>query len=129
MVASYSSRRFGRSLVHYVGGRLGNAVAAFFIFAWLARYLPEQDYANYIAAYACLELGLVIFGFGMEWVPAVYIPLVRVKGTPQALAGFVWECALIQAILLLIGSIAFFLLRSEERRVGKECRSRWSPYH
>src|SRR2546422_11442922 len=21
------------------------------------------------------------------------------------------------------------LMRSEERRVGKECRSRWSPYH
>src|SRR5258708_37757320 len=23
----------------------------------------------------------------------------------------------------------FRILRSEERRVGKECRSRWSPYH
>ena len=23
----------------------------------------------------------------------------------------------------------FYLARSEERRVGKECRSRWSPYH
>ena len=23
----------------------------------------------------------------------------------------------------------FFDARSEERRVGKECRSRWSPYH
>ena len=23
----------------------------------------------------------------------------------------------------------FFAERSEERRVGKECRSRWSPYH
>ena len=22
-----------------------------------------------------------------------------------------------------------YLRRSEERRVGKECRSRWSPYH
>ena len=22
-----------------------------------------------------------------------------------------------------------YLARSEERRVGKECRSRWSPYH
>ena len=22
-----------------------------------------------------------------------------------------------------------FKIRSEERRVGKECRSRWSPYH
>ena len=29
------------------------------------------------------------------------------------------------------GGIAKFLdiARSEERRVGKECRSRWSPYH
>src|SRR5688572_31572367 len=25
--------------------------------------------------------------------------------------------------------IAFLALRSEERRVGKECRSRWAPYH
>ena len=24
---------------------------------------------------------------------------------------------------------AAMLMRSEERRVGKECRSRWSPYH
>src|ERR1039458_6371072 len=24
---------------------------------------------------------------------------------------------------------AIFAVRSEERRVGKECRSRWSPYH
>ena len=27
--------------------------------------------------------------------------------------------------LILMGA----LVRSEERRVGKECRSRWSPYH
>ena len=25
--------------------------------------------------------------------------------------------------------ICVFSVRSEERRVGKECRSRWSPYH
>ena len=29
--------------------------------------------------------------------------------------------------IYLIGGVAAF--RSEERRVGKECRSRWSPYH
>ena len=34
-----------------------------------------------------------------------------------------------------IGKVPFLSLhgkygnRSEERRVGKECRSRWSPYH
>ena len=29
-----------------------------------------------------------------------------------------------------VGALVCCLLsRSEERRVGKECRSRWSPYH
>ena len=27
------------------------------------------------------------------------------------------------------GNISYYFDRSEERRVGKECRSRWSPYH
>ena len=32
--------------------------------------------------------------------------------------------------LVLTGVMAMSVLtRSEERRVGKECRSRWSPYH
>src|SRR2546422_1148896 len=30
---------------------------------------------------------------------------------------------------LLAIQLAGVLVRSEERRVGKECRSRWSPYH
>ena len=29
----------------------------------------------------------------------------------------------------IIISVGCFGHRSEERRVGKECRSRWSPYH
>src|SRR3712207_6585441 len=29
----------------------------------------------------------------------------------------------------LVPAVALAPLRSEERRVGKECRSRWSPYH
>ena len=28
-----------------------------------------------------------------------------------------------------IGLAYYITTRSEERRVGKECRSRWSPYH
>src|SRR2546427_10358712 len=31
--------------------------------------------------------------------------------------------------LALKGAALIELTRSEERRVGKECRSRWSPYH
>src|SRR5574337_1545789 len=37
---------------------------------------------------------------------------------------------LIGVVLLIIATfIGKFAARSEERRVGKECRSRWSPYH
>ena len=32
-------------------------------------------------------------------------------------------------ILFVVSFALQKLLRSEERRVGKECRSRWSPYH
>src|SRR3989441_1367892 len=34
-----------------------------------------------------------------------------------------------QARLAETGAAGVVLKRSEERRVGKECRSRWAPYH
>src|SRR3989440_6189767 len=39
-----------------------------------------------------------------------------------------WPVLALAALLLLIPLLPF-THRSEERRVGKECRSRWSPYH
>ena len=40
------------------------------------------------------------------------------------------ECPAMSVILITIHENPEYLLeRSEERRVGKECRSRWSPYH
>ena len=42
-----------------------------------------------------------------------------------------WILFLISAIGFIMSSLGNFwaMFRSEERRVGKECRSRWSPYH
>ena len=36
---------------------------------------------------------------------------------------------LVEAVKGYMGHERETLVRSEERRVGKECRSRWSPYH
>ena len=33
------------------------------------------------------------------------------------------------AVAFVVGLLGAAITRSEERRVGKECRSRWSPYH
>ena len=47
-----------------------------------------------------------------------------------ALLAFIW---LVPIAWLLLTSFStdkgINFTRSEERRVGKECRSRWSPYH
>ena len=37
--------------------------------------------------------------------------------------------ALLLALTMVLSLAACGGNRSEERRVGKECRSRWSPYH
>ena len=34
-----------------------------------------------------------------------------------------------KTIVIITNDSVLALCRSEERRVGKECRSRWSPYH
>ena len=39
-----------------------------------------------------------------------------------------WTLLFIGSMLTLIAFLTQYA-RSEERRVGKECRSRWSPYH
>ena len=43
--------------------------------------------------------------------------------------GMNWEIGIDIYTLMCIKQITNKNLRSEERRVGKECRSRWSPYH
>ena len=40
----------------------------------------------------------------------------------------VWS-GIVVIVFYLLAVLADFIARSEERRVGKECRSRWSPYH
>ena len=47
---------------------------------------------------------------------------------PQAFRNMI-PILLTQAIVLFQDTSLVYVVRSEERRVGKECRVRWSPYH
>ena len=42
---------------------------------------------------------------------------------------FLTACTLAAVLCIWHGVQSAEIDRSEERRVGKECRSRWSPYH
>ena len=69
------------------------------------------------------EIGFTIISITLSLI-AVFIPLFLMGGYVGKL--FQEFAITITAALLLSLIIS---LRSEERRVGKECRSRWSPYH
>src|SRR2546430_2621064 len=65
--------------------------------------------------------------------PEDYVSVIAYDMRPTPLTDFTNDPHRIQQVIsLLLQSTPAFSdsnLRSEERRVGKECRSRWSPYH
>src|SRR2546426_8420927 len=80
------------------------------------------------------QVGLLLLGvivLLLSWIAVTYFHVAYLLGyltgifTPN---GSILRVTLIAALGGLILSIPIFR-RSEERRVGKECRSRWSPYH
>ena len=102
-----------------------------------------------------LSFGLMAAGDGQRWWP---LALGGVVGIATGVLTFVQPAAMALALVYVIGawavvtgileivaairlrtvisnewlmglSGALSIVRSEERRVGKECRSRWSPYH
>src|SRR3712207_9481047 len=102
-----------------------------------------------LSAFALLAAALLLGGMG--FFAAVLAPLIFTALPADAAGRFVrrvfpayylWiiASAAVGALALLplrlpdaigLGLVAASTvwLRSEERRVGKECRSRWSPYH
>src|SRR5687767_15996180 len=68
-------------------------------------------------AKAIFALALVCFFWGTTWLASKegvrHMPALQMAGIRQLIGGTCY--------------VIFF--RSEERRVGKECRSRWSLYH
>ena len=75
-------------------------------------------------------LSVTALGFakgGFSGVGMISTPLLALVMAPLEAA------AILLPLLLLQDCISVWVFRkdwrSEERRVGKECRSRWSPYH
>src|SRR3712207_1746303 len=81
--------------------------------------IPYMDRLDYVSP-MCMEHSYVL---AMEKLLGLEVPL-----RAQYLRVFFAELTRISNHLLNIGS-HIMDVRSEERRVGKECRSRWSPDH
>src|SRR3712207_8910460 len=63
------------------------------------------------------------------WTPLAGMTVSRVSSTRSLVASDVGEPFGTTLMSAAVPSSDTCGARSEERRVGKECRSRWSPYH
>src|SRR5256885_11210479 len=73
---------------------------------------------------------LPIFESGLLWSLAAAFLSLEQWGTGRTATGYMGAAGLILVSSIVENSYQLaYHDRSEERRVGKECRSRWSPYH
>src|ERR1043165_9545644 len=85
------------------------------------------------------SLEAILQGASPEVLKSTGIKLFNFQMTGMLIGGLLWGIwgdkkgrlsVLFGSILLYsLANIVNAFVRSEERRVGKECRSRWSPYH
>src|SRR2546430_14964340 len=124
------------------------ALAGLAVFLVVPPFLPEWitflltlAWAKALAVLGIVLLlprGLLTFGHALYYAVGAYTAGFAVKflGVHDGLVVLVLAVvtgagasALLGLLLARYRGVHFGLLRSEERRVGKECRSRWSPYH
>ena len=106
--------------------------------AMILRRLRSVGYSE-IAANAAYgsytTLALSVYALVPTLLSSVALPLVPLLSSAIAAGDRGRQASLIRAsyrltaIISLPASLGLAMFRSEERRVGKECRSRWSPYH
>ena len=84
-----------------------------FVFSFLILCLAEQKF--FILMKYSLPLSIIVF-FNNQWL-LLFSNILLISSL------------LLLALHSFLDSLFYFSFRSEERRVGKECRSRWSPYH
>src|SRR2546429_4512316 len=140
------------SLLMISGGQVGSSFAlkqalGAAVGGIVATLLARSDYRKWqraawpVLAVCAVLLVLPLLPFTYAIAPSIHgarrcVNLGFVTVQPSELAKFavvVWTAMLAakkgERIRTFQYGLLPFLVRSEERRVGKECRSRWSPYH
>src|SRR2546429_2380595 len=96
----------------------------FFFFSSRRRHTRcSRDWSSDVCS-SDLKPDTLLFNIWTACVAFLMVTLLK-----RSVSGFAGRLGVTTASSLVKPSVLFANVRSEERRVGKECRSRWSPYH
>src|SRR2546427_10232693 len=76
--------------------------------------------------FVLLNEGIGSYTTDLDWTGGTAAPVASRQQAPADLLPRIYSSGL-HSNAKNLSQVA--IIRSEERRVGKECRSRWSPYH
>src|SRR3712207_6640250 len=121
----------GRMQMRYGPNRVG-PFGAFQPLAEIVKFAVKQNSRPYTSTEVLFVLApaILIITAVSAFAIVPFGDTVDIFGTDVGLYGI--DVSIGVLYVFAFGAIAFYGLmlgRSEERRVGKECRSRWSPYH
>ena len=77
-----------------------------------------------ILALGAVVVATILLSYRRLFAITLHEDLARTSGVPVTALNL-----MLTVLTALTTVVAMRMVRSEERRVGKECRSRWSPYH
>ena len=79
--------------------------------------------SSQIATFATIFFSMILVN---NYVLVQFLGICPFLGVSKKLDSSVGMGLAVIVVMVIATAVTF---RSEERRVGKECRSRWSPYH
>src|SRR3712207_6959214 len=111
------------TILYFIYFFLYDIVFFFFFFFFSSRRRHTRYWRDWSSDVCSSDLFWELFDlFQFLYLPSVY------SDSPSLLDSVFGGCTILRICSFLLG-YPICWHRSEERRVGKECRSRWSPYH
>ena len=91
---------------------------------------PLQEWPVQGLLIEAMSMQLTTVWFALSALLLTFISFAPIRPVYQVLLFLIFSCLLLVLTRpFAIKKLNAYAERSEERRVGKECRSRWSPYH
>ena len=95
-----------RSLVHFVLGRGGSALAGIAVLMLLVRVMPAAEYGALVAWLAFLEIHYLASGVGLSGIAQRYVPEFRTRAHPADLLRLVRQALQLRLLVTLLLSAA-----------------------
>ena len=134
----------GSIVGYYIGYLFGEGATSYLLmgtgigfFGALLIILVEVKLKKFSVRNLSAALFGLVFGFFMAWILTLVVRLIPMEQKLYSAINItlILTFCYLGMVIAMRGKDEFNLIipyvrfRSEERRVGKECRSRWSPYH